>query len=150
MKKAIPILMCGLSVCVSAHGQADVTSDFLTNPSFEADAAACTPGSPQAVNNAADGLRGWDITPAGWNATTPDVALLINADCFTDNNFGKTDIPDGEFAYYQRFGWGNANSEMNQTTSAPLPEGEYELKFFTKAFAANNAATQALVAVRDA
>ncbi len=150
MKKAIPILLCGLSACVSAHGQTDVTADFLTNPSFEADAAACAPSDPQAVTNPADGLRGWDIAPAGWNATTPGVALLINAECFTDNNFGKTDIPDGEFAYYQRFGWGSASSEMNQTTSAPLPEGEYELKFFTKAFAVNNAATQALVTVRDA
>ena len=38
---------------------------------------------------------------------------------------------------------------MRQTTSTPLPAGEYELKFFSKAFAANNAVTSATVTVSD-
>ena len=148
MKKTIAVLMWSLSVCAFVHGQTDVTSDFLANPSFEADTEACTPSSPQTVNNSADGLRGWNIAPTGWHTTNPNVALLISADCFTDNNFGKTGIPDGNFAYYQRYGWGNATSEMTQTSA--LPAGEYELRFLTKAFATNNAATHALVTVRDA
>ena len=103
--------MWSLSVCAFVHGQTDVTSDFLANPSFEADTEACTPSSPQTVNNSADGLRGWNIAPTGWHTTNPNVALLISADCFTDNNFGKTGIPDGKFAYYQRYGWGNILSD---------------------------------------
>ena len=150
MKKTLPLFVCSLSVCLGMSGQTDITSEFLANPSFEADAEACVTASPDIVNNSADGLRGWNIAPQGWHTTNPGVALLINDGCFTDNNFGKTDIPDGSFAYYQRFGWGSATSEMSQTTATDLPAGEYELTFFTKAFSANNAATSALVAVRTA
>lgn len=150
MKKALPLFVCGLSVCMCSYGQTDITSETLANPSFEADAEACTAASPNLVTNTSDGLRGWNITPTGWQATNPSVSLLISVDCFTDNNFGKTDIPDGSFAYYQRFGWGNASSELSQATPVSLPAGEYELAFLTKAFSANNAATSALVTVRDA
>ena len=111
MKKTLPLFVCSLSVCLGMSGQTDITSEFLANPSFEADAEACVTTSPDIVNNSADGLRGWNIAPQGWHTTNPGVALLINDGCFTDNNFGKTDIPDGSFAYYQRFGWGSATSE---------------------------------------
>lgn len=139
--------------CAATYGQQDITSIYLANPSFEEDATACTQDSPEVVyvktEATTEELRGWDINPKGWVTTNPSVSLLINRDCFTDNNFGKTEAADGEFAYYQRFGWGSANSEMRQTTSTPLPAGEYELKFFSKAFAANNAATSATVTVSD-
>lgn len=137
------------ALCSAVYGQQDVTSLYLTNPSFEEDAAACTTGSSSAVNNAVDGLRGWDITPSGWEATNPNVALLISKDCYTDNNFGKTAIADGTLAYYQRVGWATATSELKQTTRSALAPGEYELKFYTKAYCANNASTSAIVSVRD-
>lgn len=136
--------------CAATYGQQDITSIYLANPSFEEDATACTQDSPDALYEGTEGLRGWNLSPKGWQTTSPGKALLINKDCATDNGFGKTEATDGEFAYYyQRFGWGSANSEMRQTTSTPLPAGEYELKFFSKAFAANNAATSATVTVSD-
>ena len=135
--------------CAATYGQQDITSIYLANPSFEEDATACTQDAPDAIYEGNEGLRGWNLSPKGWQTTSPGKALLINKECATDNGFGKTEAADGEFAYYQRFGWGSANSEMRQTTSTPLPAGEYELKFFSKAFAANNAATSATVTVSD-
>lgn len=144
-------LWLGLTLTGMATGyaQTDVTEQYLANPSFEADAASCTASSPQKVTNNADGLRGWNLSPQGWSATSPGVSLLISPDCFTDNNFGKTSVADGNFAFYQRFGWGSASSELKQTSARPLPAGQYKLEFYTKAFAANGAATGALVQVTD-
>lgn len=136
-------------LCSATYGQEDVTSAYLTNPSFEADASSCTTSSSLAVVNSADGLRGWNISPTGWEATNPGVALLISKDCFTDNNFGKTGMADGTLAYYQRVGWATATSELKQTTASELAPGTYELKFHTKAYCANNAATSAFVSVCD-
>lgn len=142
--------LCGLMLWGStAYAQQDVTSAYLTNPSFEADASACTLTSDKKVSEGNEGLRGWNITPQGWEATSPGKALLISKDCSTDNSFGKTAIADGDYAYYQRFGWGSANSELRQTTTNALPKGEYELKFKTKAFCANSASTTATVTVSN-
>ncbi len=131
------------------QAQTDVTDLYLANPSFEADAASCTLSSPQKVTNNADGLRGWNIRPQGWSTTSPGVSLLVSPECFTDNNFGKTTAADGNFAFYQRYGWGSAASELRQTSQKPLPAGTYKLEFHTKAFAANGAATYAQVQVTD-
>ena len=133
----------------TAGAQTDVTEAYLENPSFEADAATCTDLSAQKVTNSADGLRGWNISPAGWSVTSPGVSLLISADCFTDNNFGKTTPAEGNFAFYQRFGWGSATSTLKQTSKENLPAGDYKLTFRTKAYAANNAATSAFVSVNS-
>ena len=116
--------------------------------SFEEDATACTQDSPDAIYEGDEGLQDGTCRPK--DAKPPVLEKhFINKECATDNGFGKTEAADREFAYYQRFGWGSANSEMWQTTSTPLPAGEYELKFFSKAFAANNAATSATVTVSD-
>ena len=149
MKRPILVFYSMLLGCTATYGQQDVTSIYLANPSFEEDAKACTQDSPDALYEGTEGLRGWNLSPKGRQITSPGKALLINKECATDNGFGKTEAANGDFAYYQRFGWGSANSEMRQTTSTPLPAGEYELKFFSKAFAANNAATSATVTVSD-
>ncbi len=148
-------LLAGWSLCLSfllstsLRAQTDVTAQYLSNPSFEADADRCTATSTQKVTNSADGLRGWNFTPSGWAATNPGVSLLISADCYTDNNFGRTSMADGKHAFYQRFGWGSASSTLSQTSTQALPAGEYRLSFCTKAFAANGAATSATVQLTD-
>ncbi len=129
--------------------QTDVTETFLNNPSFEADAASCVQGASSLVTNSGDGQRGWSVNPQGWNITSPGVSLLIDANCFTDNNLGKTAMADGQFAYYQRFGWGSAASVLSQTLNGELPAGEYVLTFQAKAFAVNGASTSAFVKVTD-
>ena len=98
-------ICCAFSLCNTTHGQDDITMDYIQNSSFENDASSCTSESDKTVTESSDGLRGWNITPSSWNITPPSggKSLLINKDCFTDNGFGKTTIPDGDFAYYQRF-----------------------------------------------
>ena len=147
-KKLLGLCMALLfSVC--AHAQTDITQSYLNNPSFEADASLCNNASTSKIINTGDGLRGWNISPLGWQATNPSVALLITKDCFTDNNFGKTEIQDGNYAYYQRYGWGSAASELKQSSKQALPAGEYELSFFCKTYCANNAATSASIRIVD-
>ena len=81
-----------LLTSLTGYAQTDVTKSYLNNPSFEDDSNLCTSSSSNKVTNSSDGLRGWNIAPQGWTHTTPGVSLLISADCFTDNNFGKTNI----------------------------------------------------------
>ena len=120
----------------AAVAQSDVTAEFITNPSFEDDAAACTDAVKKSESS--DGLRGWDVSAiTGWTTTRPDKQLLITADCFTDNNFGKTPIADGQYALFQRMGWNNGASTIAQTTSKALPAGKYALTLKAKAFYAN-------------
>lgn len=102
----------------------EVTSFYLVNPSFEADDVA----SLEAVNNSADGLRGWKLTaPQGWTVTgIADPTLIITADCFTDNNFGKAgSVTDGSQAFYMRVGWSDGASSLSQKLN--LPAGNYRL-----------------------
>ena len=121
---------------LSATAQTDVTADYISNPSFEDDATMCTDAVRK--SEAADGLRGWDVSAiTGWATTRPDKQLLITADCFTDNNFGKTAIADGQYALFQRMGWNNGNSAITQTTSKAVPAGKYLLTLKVKAFYAN-------------
>lgn len=148
-KQTATAALCLLALgCSGLKAQTDVTTDYLENPSFEADSGKCTAQSTNKVTNSADGLRGWDISPAGWTTATPGVSLLLSADCFTDNNFGKTAPADGRFAFYQRYGWGEGiSSSLRQTTRENLPAGDYKLTFQVKAYAANNAATSAFVSI---
>ena len=103
----------------------DVTSQYVTNSSFETDELS----SSNAVNNSADGLRGYKVTaPASWTVSGTSVtSLLVTKDCYTDNNFGKmTTITDGKQAYYLRQGWASGSTTLQQTLKN-LPAGKYKL-----------------------
>ncbi len=143
--RTIATAFAALSV-LAATAQTDVTDQYLTNPSFEDDAAKCT----EAVRKSetADGLRGWDVSAiTGWATTRPDKQLLITSDCFTDNNFGKTAIADGTYALFQRMGWNDGASAITQTTAKAVPAGKYELTLKVKAFYANGGSS-AVVSVK--
>ncbi|MBQ9285328.1 MAG: hypothetical protein IJ209_03455 [Bacteroidaceae bacterium] len=136
-----------LSASLHTAAQTDVTSAYLTNPSFEADAAQCTDALKK--SEAADGLRGWDVSAiTGWTTTRPDKQLLITADCFTDNNFGKTTIAEGQYALFQRMGWTNGTSTVSQTSTQALTAGKYMLTAKVKAFYANSATSSAIIQVK--
>ncbi len=124
---------------LSAFAQTDVTASYVKNPSFEADNTA----QLTAVNNASDGLRGYQkASPSGWtvtNTTTPGASLIVTPTCFTDNNFGKvTSVPDGSQAFYMRMGW-STNATTLQQTLASLPAGTYKLTADVRSAYANNA-----------
>lgn len=134
MKKPTALLL--LALALSANAQEDVTSKYLTNPSFETDKASTL----SAVNNDADGLRGYTLnTPTSWSiAGTSVTQLLVTADCYTDNNFGKvTTIPDGTQAYYFRMGWDTGTTTMTQ--SVTLPAGKFRLSVDQRSGYANTA-----------
>ena len=142
------LALAGSMMMMSATAQTDVTTTYLTNPSFEADAAACTDAVKK--SESADGLRGWDVsTITGWTTTRPDKQLLITADCFTDNNFGKTAIADGQYALFQRMGWNNGATTIAQATASAVPAGKYSLTLKAKAFYANGGSS-AVVQVKAA
>ena len=130
------LALTGLLNAWQASAQVDVTDQYLVNPSFEADATRCTDAVRKSESS--DGLRGWDLNAiTGWTTTRPDKQLLITADCFTDNNFGKTAIADGAYALFQRMGWTNGSSTISQTTTTEVPAGKYRLDVKAKAFFAN-------------
>ena len=142
------LMLTGLTlVALAAGAQTDVTTEYLTNPSFEDDAAKCTASTR--LDEGSEGLRGWKVVPSGWTVTNPEdkiKQLLITAACATDNGFGKTDIADGTYAFYLRFGWGSATGSLAQNTSKSLPAGKYQLTLRYKAFAANGAQSTCTVA----
>ena len=139
-------LLAVMVVSTLAQAQTDVTAQYLTNPSFEADAAKCTDATK--LEEGTEGLRGWNVSPiTGWTTTNPSKQLLISAACATDNGFGKTAIADGTYALYQRFGWGSATGSLSQKTTQALPVGMYKLTFKYKAFAANGAQSTCVASV---
>ena len=108
-----------------ATAQTDVTSQYVGNASFEKDDVSTL----TAVNNSADGLRGYTLNPpTGWTEQgTAVTSLLVTKDCYTDNNFGKvTTVPDGSKAFYLRMGWATGSTTLQQTLSA-LPKGRYRI-----------------------
>ncbi len=137
----IPFLLLTLILSASASAQTDVTTSYVRNASFENDDIA----SLSAITNNADGLRGYRLSsPIGWTVSSTSelgASLLVTADCFTDNNFGKvTTIPDGQQAYYLRMGW-SANATTLQQTLSSLPAGTYKLTADVRSAYANNAAS---------
>ncbi len=110
---------------------------FKKNPSFEEDNTS----QLQTITNPADGLRGYTCdNPKEWTVSGTNVTkLIVTADCFTDNNFGKVGtISDGTQAYYLRQGWSTGTTTMT-TTSDELPAGNYRLSCDYKSAYANNA-----------
>ena len=135
MKKLIAF--CLWALVLSVHAQEDITSKYIKNPSFEQDNAS----SLSAVNNSADGLRGYTLAqPTGWTVSDPAnvTKLLVTKDCYSDNNFGKvTTIPNGTYAYYLRMGWSTGSTSLTQKVT--LPAGNYRLSVNQRTGYANNA-----------
>ena len=69
MKKLFLVLGALLQTICSI-GQENITAQYLQNPSFELD----VPKSTDAVNNTADGLRGYTLAiPSGWSVVGTNV-----------------------------------------------------------------------------
>lgn len=117
--------------------QEEITSQYISNPSFESDAIT----GLDAVNNASDGLRGYTLAqPDGWSINGAEVTrLIVTPSCYTDNNFGLvTSVSDGQQAYYLRMGWSTGATSMVQTLKN-LPAGNYLLTIDQRTGYANSA-----------
>ena len=120
-----------------AAGAVDITSENVINPSFEND--DITKLTPKTESS--DGLRGYIQTqPVGWtySGSALDKQLIITADCFTDNNFGKvTKLTNGTQAYYLRMGWSTGSSTLTQNVT--LAKGKYRFAADIRSAYANSA-----------
>ena len=115
-----------------------LTKNWFENPSFEKDDINFL----QPVNNSADGLRGYTCNPpSNWTVSGTDVTkLIVTADCYTDNNFGKVgSIPDGNQAYYLRMGWSTGATQLK--TNVKIPAGSYRLSCDYRSAYVNNASS---------
>ena len=136
------LLLIGLALATAfitkAQDVTNVTSTYIQNASFEADIIS----SLEAVNNSADGLRGYKVSaPKDWtvNNGANAVSLIVTKDCYSDNNFGKiTTLADGSQAYYLRMGWSTGTTTVRQTISS-LPKGKYRLTACVRSGYANSA-----------
>jgi hypothetical protein len=137
MRLGLFFVVCSLFVG-RLSAQTDVTSQYVTNASFETDLVS----SLSPVNNSADGLRGYSVTaPKGWTVTNTAgaVSLIVTSDCYTDNNFGKVNtLADGSQAYYLRMGWSTGSTAVSQTLKG-LPKGKYQLEASVRSAYANQA-----------
>lgn len=135
MKQILLLATLAFPACMMA--QTDITTDYVKNASFELDDISTL----EAVNNSADGLRGYKATaPKEWTVGGTSVTtLVVTADCFTDNNFGKvTTVADGTQAFYLRMGWSAGSTTLSQDI-ASLPKGKYKLTADVRSAYANSA-----------
>ena len=149
MKKVyLCVMALWISLSVSLANETDITQQYVTNASFEADASN---GLAEVVNSA-DGRRGWTLTnPTGWSVSgTAVTQLLVKSDCYTDNNFGKvTTLAHGDAAYYLRMGWATGTTIMTQTLK-DIPVGRYKLSVAYRAAYANSATSSLTLSVDGA
>ena len=147
MKRFVLCLLMPLTAfCAMASTEmVDVTTTYITNPSFEADDVTVL----DEVINSADGRRGWTLpAPQGWTVSgTAVTQLLVKADCYADNNFGViTSVSDGVAAYYLRMGWSSGTTAVTQTLRS-LPEGRYKLAVAHRTGYANGATSSLTISV---
>ena len=146
MKKTLLMVAGATSILLSQKvcAQTDVTSLYLTNPSFEILKSADNSKDIGVKLPLADGLYGWKLSVDG----------ISNYQLESENSGSDTGFPasgtkkikpsDGTYYYFNRKGWGNLNSTISTTTKDALPVGTYYLEFDYKAADYsnnNNAAT---------
>ena len=117
---AAAALMLGGSV----WAQTDVTSTYITNPSFESDG----------IMSAGNGTTPKMIQPTGWTQeqNTPDSFQdnkICDAKTSNASNYGTLVTPsDGTYYLFYRHGWNGSNYAKFTSTAANLPSGSYSLK----------------------
>ena len=146
--KTTLLLVASLAFSTSVMAQTDVTAEYVNNASFELDDVK----SMDEVVNSADGLRGYKLTaPKEWTLNgSPNVTLIVTANCYTDNNFGKvTTTTDGTQALYLRQGWSAQATTLTQQI-ASLPKGKYKLQADVRTAYANAATSSFRLVANDA
>ena len=110
MKRKLLLAFCALLIGWSnASAQTDVTTTYITNPSFETDAKDV-------------------ITPTGWTISgTAGTKKVVDADSEIGDGYGiVTTLTDGTKGYGIRQAWAEADFSIYQ--SVTLPAGFYVLK----------------------
>lgn len=139
MKKSL-LLLAATMITSFATAQTDITSQYLQNPSFEADKTSSL---------SADGTRGaYSITKVtGWTLSgSYGVSDIMTASATaTDNNLGKPGSPsDGSQMYYIRNAWANGSAALKQ--SVKLPAGKYRFAVDSKSATPGTSSSGKIVA----
>lgn len=108
----------------------DVTSKYLSNPSFEKDNIATLAKDATRGAYTAKNIVGWTLT-GGYGVSD----IMTSAATATDNNFGAPGKPsEGSQMYYIRNAWSDASASLLQNVS--LPAGKYKLTVDNKCITA--------------
>ena len=130
MKKPVALLLFVLALSVNA--QVDVTSQYLTNPSFELDDITKLPKDNTRGAYTASSVTGWTLT--GSYGVSDIMTASATA---TDNNFGAPGKPsDGTQMYYIRHAWNATTASLLQNIT--LPAGKYKLTLDNKCVTGSN------------
>ncbi len=115
----------------SSWAQTDVTSTYLTNPSFEYSASG-TPSTAQALTSGAT-YYGWELPSLG--ASYVNLSIGNNTTC-NGQAFGIPNAKDGSFYYFNRRGWNSSSSADGtlSTTMTSVPIGHYEVTVWYKGY----------------
>ena len=111
------------ALCGNAWAQTDVTSTYLTNPSFELKAEGTAAIAEGLTNNGT--YYGWQLPNLGTSFV--NISIGNSTEC-AGQAFGIPTAKEGSAYYYCRRGWGNNSSpDATLSTSATLPAGSYTL-----------------------
>ncbi len=104
--------------------QTDVTSTYITNPSFELSAEGTTT-SAQSLSSGGS-YYGWTLPSLG--SSYVNISIGDGTTC-TGNAFGVPTATAGSYYYFARRGWNSSTSSdaTLSTTLASLPVGQYTL-----------------------
>ena len=108
----------------NASAQTDVTSQYITNPSFESDG----------LMSAGNGTNPIMIQPTGWTqeqnaAGSYQDNKICNAETSNGSNYGTLVTPsDGTYYLFYRHGWNGSNYAKFTSMATNLPAGAYTLK----------------------
>lgn len=124
--KKIKLLLAAAALMIggSVSAQTDVTSTYITNPSFETDGNS-------AASNANLTITGW--TEAQSSADSFNNTQTRDKDTDNASAFGTKITPaDGTYYLFYRHGWNGdsgTNATFTTTTKSDLPAGVYMLQF---------------------
>ena len=111
-------------ITTGAWAQTDVTSTYLTNPSFEYSAEGTTT-SAQALTSGGS-YYGWTLPALGSSYVNISIG---DASTCNGQAFGIPTAKDGDYYYFCRRGWNSSSSTdaTMSTTLTTLPVGHYTL-----------------------
>ncbi len=119
----LSLMMCG-AFAFAADEVTDITSQYITNPSFETDtkSGSFTDGTRSAYS--VTSLTGWTLTsPTSGYAVTD---IMTSSATATDNDYGKPGTPsDGTYMLYIRDSWTDCTASVKQNIT--VPAGSYRL-----------------------
>ncbi len=119
----LSLMMC--SACALAADEVtDITSQYITNPSFETDTKSGSFTDTTRGAYSITSLTSWTLTAP--TSTWAACDIMTSSATATDNDFGKPGTPsDGTYMLYLRDAWTDCTASVKQNIT--VPAGNYKL-----------------------